>query len=323
MIPQRNPRKVRLAGRNFAKATQARMCFFVLCRYRICHHDQVGPFVSFCTTSRARAFPNENYTQFFPQGKLNAYERSLNPAVGSSNALGLSYCGQPLFSPEYISDFGSDSTNGGICRNCVEMAKLTAESDTKRDLQYSEESIEGSIDNLASSEGNTYGEPEANKLKVDSSFQHKKRWGHQRAPLKTLYNPSFQIYPASSALENRHILLPPQPSFRHPLFQNQQPLQQTVPTTRQQISSVVQPYPRPTTPVTASSQDLEHPTSLSTILHRILYNYPLRTRIAIEKAVANQTPEKRAQTLQTLQAGFEERLRQRYIEQSPESIKRE
>lgn len=101
------------------------MCFFTLQRYRLCQHDQVGPFVAFCTIAITRASPNENYTaQHSHQDVFNSFA---DTAVDSNPHTRLDFCGQLLFSPKYINDFGADAVNGGVCENCIEMKRRMEE----------------------------------------------------------------------------------------------------------------------------------------------------------------------------------------------------
>lgn len=287
------------------------MCFFTLYRYRACQHDQVGPFVAFCTTAKARASSNEHgnaHGQPSPQGRYSAHEGSPNFTASISDVIWLSYCGQPLFSPEYINDFGRDSINCGICPSCVEMEMPIVEGNIEKGLRYPEGMNEGRIEKFTRLGGNACGN--IGQHKSNQLSQQPGRWRHQQTPTRTPSVVSFQLHALGSGFGNHSIPLPPQPSFHHPLFQNRQPIQRAISTPRWQIPSEFQSCP--STPlIIADSQNPEHLTNLSGILQQILCNYPLRTRLAIEKAVANQPLEQRTKTLQTLRTSFEEKINRR------------
>lgn len=282
------------------------MCFFTLHRYRSCKHDQVGPFVAFCTAARAQALSNQHSAQSSPQLEHGVYESFLDPVTGNSNPFEPSYCGQPLFSPEYINDFGPDSVNGGICQNCIEMERLVAQGNFKRELQYPKETSKEN--GLTKLEENAF--DEIGQLKSNQFFQHTEQQCHQQTSFNTPSNTSFQLHPTSSCFGNHIIPSPLQPSFHHPLLRDQRLAQRAIHVPRQQTLSEIQFRSYQTTPETAGKQNLEDSMSSSAILQQILQVYPPRTREAIEKAIANQTPEQRAKTHQTLRTYFEEKLQQ-------------
>lgn len=192
------------------------MCFFVLHRYRVCQHDEVGKLAAFCTIAKALA-SSRGDRNTSREGCV-AQEGSLDPR--SDDVIKPSYCGQILFSPAYIEDLGPDSGSRGICRKC----------------------------------GNTEG-PQ-----------------------------------------------PLQPSFHHSLAGTQQFIQPTTytPCDRKPPSGLPYHLRSP-----ARSVNTEDPTNVSATLQQMLDKYPPSTRLAIEKAIANQPPDQRTQTLQNLRASFE------------------
>lgn len=286
------------------------MCFFVLHRYRVCQHDQIGQLVTLCTTAKALASSSEDESvQYFPREWYGAHEGLPCPIIRSNGAIELGYCGQPLFSPAYIIDSGPGSANRGICQNCVNIETLTTRHNPKRELQNAERTDGERTGNSVRLEGNTIGQLGSNQFS-------QRPWYLQQTAIGLANSVPFEPHvfgPRASGSTytprtNCYIPRPPQPSFHHPLFQTQQPIQRTTyaPYNRQ-LSSDLLPRFRPP----AASGNLENPTNISVTLQQMLHNYPLQTRLAIEKAVANQPLEQRMQTLQTLRASFEEEVRQR------------
>lgn len=283
------------------------MCFFALHRYRVCQHDQIGQLVTLCTTAKALASSSEDESvQSSPREWYGAHEGLPYPIIRSNDAIELGYCGQPLFSPAYIIDSGPGSANRGICQNCVNTEALTTRHSLKRKLQNAERT-----GNSARLEGNTVGQLGSNQFS-----QRPRPWHLQQTAIGLANSVPFESHVfgprASDSIYTPrtgcYVPRPPQPSFHHPLFKIQQPIQRTTYTPyNRQLSSDFLPRFRPP----AASGSLENPTNISVTLQQMLHNYPLQTRLAIEKAVANQPLEQRMKTLQTLKASFEEGVRQR------------
>lgn len=290
------------------------MCFFVLHRYRVCQHDQIGQLVTICTAAKALASSSENESvQPSPREWYGEHEGLPYLITRNNGAIELGYCGQPLFSPAYIIDSGPGSANRGICQNCVNIETLTAKHNLKRELQNAERADGERTGNSARLEGNTVGQLGSNQFP-----QQPKPWHLQQTAIGLANSVPFQshVFGSKSCLAsdstytpqtNCYIPQPPQASFHHPSFQAQQHIQRTTYTSHdRRLSSEFLPRFRPP----AVSGNLENPMNISVTLQQMLYNYPLLTRLAIEKAVANQPLEQRIQTLQTLRASFEE-VRQR------------
>lgn len=286
------------------------MCFFVLHRYRVCQHDQIGQLVTLCTTAKALASSSKDKNiQSSPREWYGAHEGLPYPIIRSNDAIELGYCGQPLFSPAYIIDSGPGSANRGICQNCVNIKTLTTRHSLKRELQNAERTDGERTGNSARPEGNTVGQLGSNQFSQRPRPRHLQQTAIGLANSVPFESHVFGPRASDSAYTPRtNCYIPPQPSFHHPLFQIQQPIQRTTytPYNRQLLPDCLPCFRPP-----AASGSLENPTNIPVTLQQMLYNYPLQTRLAIEKAVANQPLEQRMKTLQTLRASFEEGVRQR------------
>lgn len=274
------------------------MCFFTLHRYRVCQHDQIGPFVAFCTISKARASSDEsNSTEPSPLDRHGAHGNSTDPISTIDDTTKPNYCGQPLFSPAYISEFGFDSVNCGICQNC---------------------NLEESIGNHARPVGNA--DSKIGLLESTQCSHHH----NQLISTGATTGMAFQPHPLGSGVGScllSNPFLPKYSSLCTGELQCSPPpfFQRTIPTPfhgqplpLKCLSPVLEPV------MTTGDRNLEHPTNLSATLQQMLHKYPPRTRVAIEKAVANQPLEQRTQTLQTLRACFEEGIRQNCVARGAE-----
>lgn len=168
------------------------MCFFALYRYRVCQHDQIGPFVAFCTTAKTQAYSGEcecDSAQPSRREWFSGYGGSPDSIITMDDYTKFTYCGQPLFSPAYINDFGSDSENCGICQNC----------NPERKLRYKDEER---IDNYPRLVWNT--ESKIGLLKSN----------HDQIPMRTTTDVSFQPHFFGPGAESCLLSDPSLPRYR-------------------------------------------------------------------------------------------------------------
>lgn len=250
------------------------MCFFILNRYRVCKHDQIGGLAAFCTIAKALASPSgDKNIQFSLQEWCGVREGPSN--LKSGGVIEPSYCGQLLFSPAYIRELGPESPSRGVCQKCgVASGQVRGNQFSQQPRRWYPQQTTVRSDNDRSSQPHAFG-PES-CLSRDSVYTEER--------------------------EGCNIPRPLQPPSQHPLVGTQQLIR---PTTHTPCDRKLPPDPPPWPQPPASSGNTGHPTNLSVALQYILYKYPPRTIVAIEKAIANQPPKQRTQTLQNLQASFE------------------
>lgn len=295
-----------------SETLQRTMCFFALYRYRVCQHDQIGPFVAFCTTAKTQVYSDEYDNAQSSSREWRRYGGSPDSIITTDDCTKFTYCGQPLFSPAYIIDFGSDSENFGICQNC----------NLGRELRYEDEER---IDNYTRLVGNAgrktdllksnHDQPIPMRTTTDMSSQpHFLGSGAESYPLS---GPSLSRYRPLRAGTLRCCSTPPPPLYlSHP---PPQPTQQAVHAPcRSRLLPLEHLSHSPGPVIIANSRNPEHPTNLFVALQQMPHNYPPRTRAAIEKAIENQPPEQRTQTSRALQTCFEEEIRRYYRAQGAE-----
>ncbi|KAH8150301.1 uncharacterized protein LAJ45_05512 [Morchella importuna] len=241
------------------------MCFVTINRWRSCQHDERTKIVTaFCTNAKASA------------------------RAGASSA-GPRYCGRGMCSPQYINEYDSDDPSGGVCPDCT-----TEMEEAERHNQQEQPPGDGS----------------------DASTPTSQRTGPEIFQVYQNYRADNPLPNVTSPLPPRQPFPPWEESLSRPVPLNipvVMPQQYYQPYLQAHLHPASRLHPPGTPPVPPPRPNWSFIYNLknagrensatssgswsSNIVHRVSSNYPQRTRVAIEQAVANQTPERRAELL--------------------------
>ncbi|KAI5841136.1 hypothetical protein DFP73DRAFT_528795 [Morchella snyderi] len=242
------------------------MCFVTINRWRSCQHDE----------------RTKNVNAFCSNAKANAR--------AEASLAGPRYCGRGMCSPQYINQYDSDDPSGGVCPGCTaEMEEAGRHNQHEQPLGYG---------NSASSTTSQRTGPEIlqayQKYRADNSVPN-----ITLPPLRQAFPPWGESLsrPAPKG-QNIPVVMPQQyfqpylQSHLHPASRLHFPRAQPAPPPRPNWSFIYN--------LNATGRENSATSSgswSSNIVHRVFSNYPQSTRVAIEQAVANQTPERRAELL--------------------------